>query len=89
MSPEEMASKILDELFNQVPQMSRSGQPLRRLNKTLTVDGVSYDIIFIEQNPNKSSRFAVRARNGERIAWGFVNGNYTFRVSDTEGFIIL
>ena len=83
------AKQLLDEIFDQEPTPTRSGQPLKKLHKTITFRGVTYYVIFIEQNPKKTTKYAKRAKLGERIAWGFVNGAYTFRVSDTEGFVKL
>jgi hypothetical protein len=48
--------------------------------KTSTQNGCRYleytGIKFMEQNPNKKSSFAARARNGEKITWGIQPGEW-------------
>jgi hypothetical protein len=73
---------ILDRLFAQAPTGSKN---LRKL--PIELDGV--DIELWEQNPGTGSEFAARARQGERIAWGFVKSVYYCRISDSEGIVIL
>ena len=40
--------------------------------------------LLIEQNPKKSSEWAKRARQGQRIAWVMRDGQYLARVVDGE-----
>jgi hypothetical protein len=42
------------------------------------------DAILIEQNPQKTSEWATRAREGQRIAWLMRDGEYLARVVDGE-----
>lgn len=76
------SQKILDRLFAQAPTGSKN---LRKL--PIELDGISVELW--EQNQETSSRYAERARRGERIAWGFVNSVYYCRISDTEGIVVL
>jgi hypothetical protein len=58
-----------------VKKFSRSG--LRYVNLT---EGA----ILVEQNPNKSSEWAVLAGKGHHIAWVMRDGEYLARVVDGE-----
>jgi len=80
----EGTKEILDLVFN-----SKHTTPMKGLKKRrIKINGVSYN--FTEQNTEKNSSFALRARNGERIAWGFdENGDYAIRVSELEGVVWL
>lgn len=40
--------------------------------------------LFIEQNPNKSSEHATRAKDGHKIVWYIDNGKYRARIEDGE-----
>ena len=63
----------------------------------VVIDGVSYpigegsngcrkvnygDITFMEQNEDKNSRYAERARNGENITWGMRNPEQWILIAD-------
>jgi len=85
----ELSVYILDAIWNEEPTKTRTGLALRMKDIRLLIGGKAVDVHFVEQNPKKSSRYARRARKGERIAWGFVDGQYTLRVSDTEGIVVL
>ena len=52
-------------------------------------EGKLWIIKFYEQNIRTRSQYAVRAKKGEKIAWGFQKGQYFCRVSETEGFVML
>lgn len=58
-----------------VKKFSRSG--LRYVN-------LKEGAILVEQNPNKSSEWAVLAAKGHRIAWVMRDGEYLARVVDGE-----
>lgn len=58
-----------------VKKFSRSG--LRYVN-------LEESAILVEQNPNKSSEWAVLAGKGHRIAWVMRDGEYLARVVDGE-----
>jgi hypothetical protein len=58
-----------------VKKFSRSG--LRYVN-------LEEGAILVEQNPNKSSEWAVLAGKGHRIAWVMRDGEYLARVVDGE-----
>lgn len=42
------------------------------------------DAVLIEQNPEKNSEWAARARKGRRVAWAMRDGRYLARVLDGE-----
>jgi len=41
-----------------------------------------HDTVLLEQNPNKDSHWAKRAREGHKIAWVMKDGDYLARVID-------
>lgn len=76
------AKRILYDLFG---SRRVGAKGLRKLRAQ--IEGTAVELW--EQNTRKTSQYAERARNGERIAWMFRNGEFYGRVSDTEGVVIL
>ena len=42
----------------------------------VTLKGEGHTYTLREQNPNTSSRYAAMAREGQKIAWLFIDGSY-------------
>jgi hypothetical protein len=77
LDPEAIAAAF-EKLFG-------GGRGVRRFQRS----GLRYmklvdDAILVEQNPEKSSEWARRAREGARIAWVLRDGEYLARVIEGE-----
>ena len=71
--------KLLDKLWAQKP----GANGLRSLPVTIELDNNrTINARLWEQNPNKSSQYAARARAGERLAW--IIGDNIFYALVTE-----
>lgn len=88
------AKQLLHDLFG-CRRFGTKGLRCLRANIELEVkkdDKLVSEIVEVElweQNPRTTSEYAKRARNGERIAWGFQNHDYKVMVSDTDGIVRL
>ncbi len=80
---EERALKIFDRIFTNQSEVELA-EGSYRIGKTrgglrcVTVD----NIFYIEQNPNKGSRWAKQAQAGHQIMWGLKGRVYVLQVVD-------
>lgn len=83
-SPEEVALKVYDAIFQGEEHVEVDGIT-RWIEKTsksklrcVKIEG----LLYIEQNPNKSSKWAEKARDGAQIMWVMQGRRYLARVMD-------
>ena len=80
---EERALKIFDAIFANQTEVELD-EGIYRIGKTrsglrcVSISGIFY----IEQNPNKSSRWAKQAQSGHQIMWGIKGRVYILQVVD-------
>ncbi|MFX0124622.1 MAG: hypothetical protein ACFFAE_13400 [Candidatus Hodarchaeota archaeon] len=79
----EISLKIFQAIFTNQHGVELGGR-LYPIHQTKTgLRNVTYsDIWFIEQNPQKDSRFARMAQEGHQILWGLKKRTYILRVMD-------
>jgi len=63
---------LLDKLFSSIP----TSNGLRRIIIRAESPDGEKNISLWEQNPNKFSQYAARARAGERLAWAIYGSRY-------------
>ncbi|MFX1285044.1 MAG: hypothetical protein ACFFB5_15385 [Promethearchaeota archaeon] len=85
----EAALNIFNAIFTNQDRVELEGR-IYPIHQTKTgLRNVTYsDIWFIEQNPQKDSRYAHMAREGHKILWGLKKRTYVLRVIDGN-FIFL
>ena len=76
------SKEVLDRLFATMPKGKKN---LRMMTMKIR----NREVLVVEQNPNKGSEYAARARQGERIAWAFHEDKYWARIAETEGIVYL
>jgi hypothetical protein len=80
---EKRALKIFDAIFSDRPEVDLE-EGTYRIGKTrgglrsVTIEGIFY----IEQNPQKKSRWAKEVQAGHQIMWGIKNRVYVLHVVD-------
>jgi hypothetical protein len=84
-SLKEITLAIYEAIFSNKDKVEIEGQ-LYPIHATRTgLRNVKYSgIWFIEQNPQKSSRYAQMAQEGHQIMWGLKGRNYVIRVLDSK-----
>ena len=82
-SLKEIALNIYEAIFSNKDEVEIEGQ-LYPIYATRTgLRNVKYSgIWFIEQNPQKSSRYAQMAQEGHQILWGLKGRTYVLQVLD-------
>lgn len=85
----EASLKIFEAIFTNQHGVEIDGR-LYPIHQTKTgLRNVTYSgIWFIEQNPQKESRFAKMAQEGHQILWGLKKRTYVLRVMDGK-FLLL
>ena len=80
---ESIALTIFQGIFNNQSTITIEGESYR-VNKTRRgLRNVTYEgIWFIEQNPQKESKYAQLAQQGYQIMWGIKGRTYILRVVD-------
>ncbi|MFX1515342.1 MAG: hypothetical protein ACFFC6_03475 [Promethearchaeota archaeon] len=88
-SLKEASLKIFEAIFTNQHGVEIEGR-LYPIHQTKTgLRNVTYSgIWFIEQNPQKESRFAKMAQEGHQILWGLKKRTYVLRVMDGK-FLLL
>ncbi|TFF86873.1 MAG: hypothetical protein EU551_00385 [Promethearchaeota archaeon] len=81
---EHAAKKIHEAIFNDGNSVEIDNEKI--MIKTFSGSGLRYadysDYRLIEQNPNKSSHWAKKARNGHEITWILEGNDYIGQVYD-------
>ena len=79
----ETSLRIFEAIFTNQHGVDIEGRlyPIHQTKSGLR--NVTYsDIWFIEQNPQKDSRYAQKAQEGHQILWGLKKRTYVLRVMD-------
>lgn len=78
----EVALIVFDAIFEDVDSVEVKGESHRiSLTSTSKLRSVSIDnLLFVEQNPKKDSKWAEMARNNHQIMWVFKGRRYIARV---------
>lgn len=81
---EEYAIKIAVSIFSDQSEVELEGNkyPIKKFKSKRLRYVDLYGYRFIEQNPNKTSRWAQMAREGKQIVWVFRGRSYYARVID-------
>ncbi|NVM52192.1 MAG: toll/interleukin-1 receptor domain-containing protein [Candidatus Helarchaeota archaeon] len=82
----EYALKIAEAIFSNRSDIKLEGNtyPIRKFKSKRLKYVDLYGYRFIEQNPNKTSRWAKMAREGKKILWVFRGRTYYARIIDGE-----
>lgn len=83
---EEIALKAYNAIFNNKESITINGETIgikhTRIQGLRKFKIKGYD--FIEQNPDKDSSWAKKAREGHKILWVMKNGEYIAQARDGE-----
>ena len=81
----EISLKTFDAIFSDQSEVELEGKPYPIYQTKSGLRNVNYSgIFFIEQNPQKNSRYAQMALDGHKILWGIKGRTYIVRIIDGE-----